>query len=57
MKHRDLFKNASKNVRTSTILVSLDPLSLAPSTSSAMKTPENREEDSDDPEQADKGDI
>jgi hypothetical protein len=32
-------------------------MSLAPSTSSAMKNPENTEEDPDDPEPADEGDI
>jgi hypothetical protein len=32
-------------------------LSLTPSTSSAMKTPENSEEDAEDPEPAGEGDI
>jgi hypothetical protein len=38
---RDMFKNASNSVCITTILVSADFLSLTPSTSSAMKTPEN----------------
>jgi hypothetical protein len=42
---RDMFKKASKHVCTSTIVVSPDPLSPTPSTTSAMKTPENTEED------------
>jgi hypothetical protein len=50
---RNMFKKASKNVCTPTVLVSCDPLSPAPSNSSAMKTPENTEENPDDPEQAD----
>jgi hypothetical protein len=54
---KDWFKKASKSVCTLTILVSLDPLSPNPSTSSAMKTPENTEADPDDPEPADEGDI
>jgi len=41
----------------STILVFRDPLSPTPSTSSAIKTLENTEEDCDDPEPADEGDI
>jgi hypothetical protein len=36
----------------STVMVSPDPLSPAPQTSSAIKTPENREEEPDGPEQA-----
>jgi hypothetical protein len=40
-------------VCTSTVVVSPEPLPLTPSTSSAMKTPENKEEDPDDPEPAD----
>jgi hypothetical protein len=42
---RDMFKKVSKSVCISTVVVSPDPLSPTPSTSSAMKTPENREED------------
>jgi hypothetical protein len=53
---RDMFKKISKSVCTSIVAVSPDPLSPTP-TSSALKTPENTEEDSDDPELADKGDI
>jgi hypothetical protein len=48
------FKNTSKNVCTSTIVVSHGPLSPTPSTSSAMKITENKQED---PEPADEGDI
>ena len=43
---RDLFKKASKSVCI--VVVHPDLLFLAPSTSSAMKTPGNIEEDSDD---------
>jgi hypothetical protein len=39
---RDMFKKASKCVRTSTVVVSLDPLSPTPSTSSTMKTQETQ---------------
>jgi len=45
------------SVRTSTVMVSLYPLSPAPLASSAMKTPENSEYDPDDPEPANGGDI
>jgi len=38
-------------------VVSPDPLFPIPSTSPATKTPENTEEDADDPEPADEGDI
>jgi hypothetical protein len=44
----------SKSVCTSTVMVSPDPLSSNPSTSSAVKTTENMEEDPDDPEPADR---
>ena len=54
---RGMVKNASKSVCTSTTVVSPDPLSPTPSTSSAMKTPEKTEEDPDDPEPADERDI
>jgi hypothetical protein len=51
-----MFTQASNNVCTSTVVVSPDPLSPTPSsTSSAMKTPENTEEDPDDPEPEDGG--
>ena len=48
-----MFKKASKSVCTSTIVVFPDPLSPAPSNSSTMRTPENTEEEPDEPEQAD----
>jgi hypothetical protein len=60
MKHadlRDMFKKATQSVCTSTAVVAHDPTSPTPSTSSPMKTPENTEEDPDDPELADEGDI
>ena len=53
---RDMLKKASNSVCTSTAVVSPDHLSSGPSTSSAMKTPENAE-DLDDPEPADERDI
>ena len=46
----DMFKKASSSVCTSTVVVSPDPLSPTPSTSSAIKTPESTEEDPDDSE-------
>jgi len=52
---RDVFKKATKSVCI--VVVPPDPLFPAPSTSSAMKTPENTEEDSDDPEPAAEGDF
>jgi hypothetical protein len=39
---RDIFRKASNNVCTSTVAVSPDPLSPAPSNSSAMKTQETQ---------------
>ena len=51
-----MFKKASKNVCTSTVLVSPDPLSPTP-TFSAMKAPENTEQNPDDLEPAGEGDI
>ena len=48
-----MFKKASKSVCTSTVVIYPDPLSPTPFTSSAMKTPENTEEDLDDLEPAD----
>jgi len=48
---RGMSEKDSKIVHTSTIVVSPDPLS-PPSTSSAVKTPENAEEDRNDPESA-----
>jgi hypothetical protein len=52
-----MFKVASKSICTSTVAVSPDPLSPAPSTFSAIKTPENTEEDPNNPEPADEEDI
>jgi len=52
-----MFKNASKIVCTSTVVVSHDLLSPAPPPSSAIKTPQNKQEESDGPEQADEMDI
>jgi hypothetical protein len=43
----DTFKKASKSVYTTTIVVSPDPLSPTLSTSSAMETSENTEQDHD----------
>jgi hypothetical protein len=59
MKQTDLrhVQKAYKSICTSTVVVSCDHLSLTPSTFPAMKTPQNTEEDPDDPEPADKGDI
>jgi len=54
---RDMVKAASKSIYTSTVAVSPDPLSPNPSTFSAIKTPENTEEDPDNPEPADEEDI
>lgn len=54
---RNIFKKASRSVCTSTIVVSTDPLSSTLSNSSSAKSPENTEEDSDDPEPAAEGDI
>jgi hypothetical protein len=52
-----MFKKASKSVFTSTVVVSLDCLSLTPLTSSAVRTPENMGKDHDDPESAEEGDA
>jgi len=46
----DMFNEATKNVCTSTILVSPYPLSLTSAQSSALKTPKNTEEDPNDPD-------
>jgi hypothetical protein len=51
---RDMFKNDSKTVCTSTIPVSHDPFPNTPSTSSAIMTTENTKQD---PEPANEGDI
>jgi hypothetical protein len=47
--HKDMFKKASTAECTSTIVVSHNPLSPTPSTSSALKTPENTEKELDVP--------
>jgi hypothetical protein len=60
MKHvnlRDMFKKTSKCACTSTIVISPNPSSPTPSTSSAMKTSENTEEDPDDLASVYEGDI
>jgi hypothetical protein len=60
MKKADLsnmFKNASKSVCISIVAVFPDTVSLTPSTSSVMMTPENTEQDADDSAPADKGNI
>jgi hypothetical protein len=54
---RDKFTKVYKSVCTSTVAVTPDPLSPAPSTSSAARTPENSDKDPDDLEPADEGDI
>jgi len=51
-----MFTQVSKSVCTLTVVVFPDPLSPAPLISSAMKTPENKEEDPEDCEPAGKGD-
>lgn len=45
-------QKVSRNVCTSAVVISPDPLSYSPSTSSAVKTPENIKHD---PESSDKG--
>ena len=52
-----MLKNLSWSVGTSNFVISPDPLSPTPSTYSTMKTPQNTEEDPNDPEPADEGDI
>jgi hypothetical protein len=54
---RDMFRKASQSDCKSTDVVSPDPLSPASSTSSAVKTAENAEEEPDDTGPADEGDI
>jgi hypothetical protein len=54
---RDMFKKASKQVCTSTIVVSPDPLSPTPTTLSTVKTAENTDDDPDGSEPEDEGDI
>jgi len=53
---RDIFKKNSKNVSTSTVVVSPDPLCPTP-TSSAIKPPANTAEEPDDSEPTAKGDM
>jgi hypothetical protein len=53
---RDMF-NAFKAVCTSAVVVTPDPLLPTPSTSTAIKSPENTEDNSDDPEPATEGVI
>jgi hypothetical protein len=52
-----MFRKAFKGVLHQLLVVCLDPFSPTPSTSSAMKAPENAEEKPDDPEPAEEGDI
>jgi hypothetical protein len=52
-----MLKTVSKSVCISTVVVSLDHLSPAPSTSTAVVTPEHTEKDPDDLAPADEGDI
>jgi hypothetical protein len=51
-----MFKKVSKNFCTTPLVVTPDPSSPIPSTSSAVETAEDKEMDPDDPEPAD-GDI
>jgi hypothetical protein len=52
-----MFKKALKSVCTSNIVISPEPLSSAPSTIMPMKTPDNTEEDAEDPTKADERDT
>jgi hypothetical protein len=52
-----MFKKASKGVYTSTNVVSPAPSSPTPSTSSVTKTPENTDEDPNEPKPVAEGDI
>jgi len=54
---RDMFEKAYKSICTPTVVAHPDILSPTPTTSSVMKTPENREQNPDDPEPAGEGDI
>jgi hypothetical protein len=54
---RDMSKTPPRVSVHQPFVVTPDPLTPTPSTSSAMKTPENTEGNPDDPEQADGGDI
>jgi len=53
----DMFKKASRSVCLSPIVVSHNSLFLIPLTSSALKTPENTEENPAQLKSADEGDI
>ena len=52
-----MFQKASENVRTPAVVLSPDPLSPTPSIPSNIKTPENTEDNPDDPQPAEGGDI
>jgi hypothetical protein len=52
-----MYKNASRSVCTSIVMVFLHPFSPTLLTSSAVRTPENTDEGSVDAEPADEGDI
>jgi hypothetical protein len=54
---REEVTGGQRKLHGSSTVVPPDPLSTIPSTSSAMKTPENTEKGPDDPEPADEGDI
>jgi hypothetical protein len=54
---RDMFKKASRSACSSIIVVSHNSLSVIALTSSALKTPENKEENPDRPKSAVEGDI
>jgi hypothetical protein len=54
---KNMFKKTSKSVCASTVGVSCDHSFPTPSTSSAVKTPENTDENPDDSDPADKGDT
>jgi hypothetical protein len=55
--HRDMFRKATKGICTSTLVALPDHLSPAPPIFLDMKTPENTEEESHDPQPAYGGDI
>lgn len=54
---RDMFKKAYKSTCTPTVVAHSDTLFPTPTTSSVMKTPENRDQNPDDPEPAGEGDV
>ena len=53
----NMFRKVSKSACTSTVVVPPNLLSPTPSTSSATKTPETKQQKADDLETADEGDI